>query len=127
MVIKVEKTKFPLSVQERVEKFVQALEEDEFFNDPLSFPPNSEEMAKIHLWNFVGEALLSRFIAGSDEMVTEDEMDKILMNTIIQTNLDSLMKDDLIDGIENEHGEMVYWVTDKGKKVYKDETGLDCE
>jgi hypothetical protein len=46
-------------------------------------------------------------------------MEVILTKTIIQTNLDSLMGEKLIDGIENEHGEMVYWVTDKGKEVYK--------
>ena len=117
--VSVTKSKFPDSVQEQITKFVNALEEDQFFDDPISFPPNSKEIAMIHLWNYVGEALLSKFITGSEDLITEDEMDKILMNTVVQTNLDSLMKDGLIDGIENEDGEMVYWMTEKGKDSYK--------
>ena len=86
----------------------------------INFPPKTKDNAKSHLWNYVGEILVTKFIEGSEEnSVTEDEMEVILTKTIIQTNLDSLMGEKLIDGIENEHGEMVYWVTDKGKEVYK--------
>ena len=118
--VTVEKIKLPQSIEERVQQFVNALEEDHFFDDPINFPPKTKDNAKSHLWNYVGEILVTKFIEGSEETsITEDEMEAILTKTIIQTNLDSLMGEKLIDGIENERGEMVYWVTDKGKEVYK--------
>lgn len=121
-----DKVLFPDSVRDALNKLTTAVEEVGFFDDPNEIPPDHIEQAKTNLWNIAGEELLCKFIAGStDFLLNEEEVNKILTHTIIQTNLDSLMEDKLIDGIENEHGEMVYWLTNKGKDV-NDANKEDC-
>lgn len=117
-----EKTKFPDFVTEKLDSFVEHISnEGEFFSDPGEFPDKeSVEIGKIHLWNMLGQAILERYLKDPEDVtLTVEEVEKLLINVIIQTNLDLLLNDKLIDGIENEHGEMVYWVTDKGKDIYK--------
>lgn len=113
------KVNFPESIQDPLNKFVNIVTEEGFFDDPQEIPPNYVEQAKINLWNITGEELLCKFISGSDYLFNEDEVSKILTTTIIQTNLDSLMDEKLIDGIEDENGEMKYWPTEKGKELAK--------
>lgn len=115
-----QKIVFTESVQDALVKFYEAVDEIGFFDDPIEIPEDCVEQAKTNLWNIAGEELLSKFISGAENyLFTEDEVNKILINTIIQTNLDSLMQDKLVDGIENENGTMVYWLTEKGKEVNK--------
>ena len=115
-----EKVIFPESVQEKLSKFESILLEEGFFNNEEDFPKGMEETAKTHLWNFLGEIFITKFIEGKgDDLPTEEEVNGAIVSTIIQTNLDSLMNDNLIDGIENEHGDMVYFMTEKGKEVVK--------
>lgn len=115
-----DKVLFPDSVRDALNKLTIAVEEVGFFDDPNEFPPEHKEQAKTNLWNIAGEKLLCKFIVGSpDFLLDEDEVNKILVNTIIQTNLDSLMEEKLIDGIEDENGEMKYWLTEKGKEIHK--------
>lgn len=116
-----QKVLFPESVQERLTKFECILTEEGFFDNEDDFPKDMKETAKVHLWNILGEVFITKFIEGKDDyLITEDEMNKVLTTTIIQTNLDSLMTENLIDGIEDENGEMRYWVTPKGKDICKD-------
>lgn len=114
------KAQFPESIQDALNKFTAIVDEMGFFDDPNEIPPTHKEQGRVNLWNTAGEELLDKFFQGSaDYIFTEDEVSKILVNTIIQTNLDSLMEDKLIDGIEDENGEMRYWMTDKGKELHK--------
>lgn len=116
------KVHLPDSVRERVEEFVNVTKTIGFFDDPLDIPEGYKENGEIHLWNNAAEHYLSNFISGNeDKLLTEDQALEILNKTIINTNLDSLMDQGLIDGIENEDGEMVYWATDEGKKVAKND------
>ena len=116
------KMQFPDSVREQVEKFVSVTKSVGYFDDPLDFPPDYREAGEIHLWNLAGAEYLSNFIAGKEgSLLSEDQALKVLNETMIQTNLDSLMDQGLIDGIENEDGEMVYWATEKGKKIAEEE------
>ena len=121
-----EKVSFPEAIQDPLIKFTTILEEEGFFDNEEDFPPDHIEQGKINLWNITGEELLGKFISGcKDYTFTEDEVTKILTTTIIQTNLDSLMADKLIDGIEDENGEMRYWMTEKGKEIHKN-LDKDC-
>jgi hypothetical protein len=114
------KVSFPDHILEPLSKFTSIVINEGFLDNPQEIPVNYKEHAKIHLWNITGEKLLSKFIAGDDNyLLNEDEVNKILVSTIVQTNIDSLMDDKLIDGIENENGEMIYWMTEKGKDIHK--------
>ena len=123
-----EKKTFPEAVTKRVNKNFIALKNSGFFDDKNEFPDKeSIELGKINLWNMLGESLLDKYLNNSEfsemrSLIPITEMEKILQHTIIQTNLDMLISDGLVDGIENEHGEMVYWLTKKGKEIHK---GLD--
>lgn len=115
------KVSYPTSIEEAIKKYTLILEEEGFFNDDMEFPPNMEETAKTHLWNFLGEILMEKFLDGTNDYIASpEEISRVITNTVIQTNLDSLMEEKLIDGIENEDGEMVYFLTDKGKQANKD-------
>jgi len=111
------KVHLPDSVREQVEKFVSVTIESGFLDDPIEIPQDYKEAGEIHLWNNAAEYYLSNFIAGNeDQLLSEDQALEILNKTIVHTNLESLLDAGLIDGIENENGEMIYWATEKGKK-----------
>lgn len=113
----VQKVSYPEPVEKAIKDYTSILDEGGFFNDEVEFPPNMQEIAKAHLWNFLGETLMPKFIEGSGNyLASNEEMGTVLVNTIIQTNLDSLMEEKFIDGIEDENGETIYWLTDKGKE-----------
>lgn len=117
-----EKQNFPDFITEKLTDFIDLLTtEGKFFENPEEFSDNeSIEIGKVNLWNLMGEAYLEKYLKNVDEITfTPEEVEKVLIHVVIQTNLDMLLKDKLIDGIENENGEMVYWLTEKGKEVHK--------
>lgn len=117
-----EKIIFPDFIVDKLENFIQTIsDEGQFFEDPMEFSDKeSVEIGKVHLWNMLGKEYLDKYLKDSEEIYfTPDELHSILVHVIIQTNLDLLMKDKLIDGIEDENGEMRYWLTNEGKNVYK--------
>lgn len=117
-----EKQNFPDFITEKLTDFIDLLTtEGKFFENPEEFSDNeSIEIGKVNLWNLMGEAYIEKYLKNVDEITfTPEEVEKVLVHVVIQTNLDMLLKDKLIDGIENENGEMVYWLTEKGKEVHK--------
>jgi predicted transcriptional regulator len=115
-----EKIKFPDKIQEKIELFLEATKQSGLFENEYEIPKGYSQVAQTHLWNMVGEMLISKFISGDDYTLTESQATEVITHTILQTNLDSLMDSGLIDGIENENGEMVYFTTNKGKDTLKD-------
>lgn len=118
----VERKTFPKPIEDIVYRFIDVLVESGFYDDPNEFQPTYVDLAIDYTWNMVGDAYLSRFLAGEDySMLPEKEAEKVLNMILLQTNLTSLMDSGMINGVENEHGEMVYWATDKGKQYNSDE------
>lgn len=116
-----EKVSYPEPIKEALEKYILILDNEKFFDDEIEFPPNMQETAKTHLWNLLGNILMPKFIDGSDDyQATADELNEVIKLTIIQTNLDSLIQDKLVDTLEDENGETIYFVTEKGKELAKD-------
>lgn len=116
-----EKVSYPEPIKEALEKYILILDNEKFFDDEIEFPPNMQETAKTHLWNLLGNILMPKFIDGSDNyQATADELNEVIKLTIIQTNLDSLIQDKLVDTLEDENGETIYFVTEKGKELAKD-------
>jgi hypothetical protein len=60
---------------------------------------------------------LDKFMAGDDLIITEDECDEIYIKTGINTSLDSLIEKGLFDSIEDENGEEIFFMTEKGKQL----------
>ena len=113
----VERVSCPPTVEEILNYLDISVTEGGFFDNPSDFPPDYKEQGRANLWNIASEIVMKKFLAGNEDYTfSYEEMEKILTTTVIQTNLDSLMNDGNIDGIENEEGEMVYWLTEKGKQ-----------
>lgn len=113
---------YPDFVQDKLNKFIDLIiNEGKFFDDKNEFPDDeSVEIGKVRLWNLLGEDMLQKHFKDPESYsMTPEDLEKLLTQVIVETNLELLMKDNLIDGIENENGEMVYWLTEKGKEVHK--------
>lgn len=79
------------------------------------------------------EEMTKKFINGTlssndpvDTIFYEEELLNILLRVDIQKNLNKLIEEKLIDTIENENDEEMFFLTQKGKKVCQ-ELFNDCE
>jgi hypothetical protein len=115
-----EKMILPQDVELRTNEIIDAITETGFFDCP-DIPKGYEDNARLHLYNSIGGKLLEQFLNGGEDvlLVSESEFEQILSYALIQTCLDSLLDEKLIDTIENEHGENVYWLTSDGKNRAK--------
>jgi hypothetical protein len=99
---------FPEPVEDTLDLLINELKGLDFFNDP-NIPEGYGESCEVHLRNYAGEQLLQCFINGEELLFDEREFEVILQKAIIGCCLDSLLDNDLIDTIQNENGENVFW------------------
>lgn len=100
---------YPESVSEVTERLLEGLKEAEFFE---------KEDADYNItFKRFADFFLQRWLRGEDlEDFPEDQFSKILNSSIIESDLLRLKDKDLLDCIENEDGEMLYFITEKGRK-----------
>lgn len=95
------------------EKFITVLEESRFFSD--------EDVDENITFKEFADSILPKWINGEDihdeELLSEDDFSRILNLSIFKTNLESLRNKNLIDSIEDEKGEEIFFLTKKGKEV----------
>jgi len=60
---------------------------------------------------------LGKFLDGADLSITEDECDEIYIISGINTSLNTLIEKGLFDSIEDENGEEIFFMTEKGKQL----------
>jgi hypothetical protein len=113
-----EKMVFPQSVEDYLTELINAIDGLDFFKSP-EIPEGYENNAKVHFWNLSGEFVLNKFIDGNDLLLNDVELEDSLNRSIIGACLDSLLDQGMINTIENEEGENVFWITDKGKEIIK--------
>ena len=53
---------------------------------------------------------MKSFLNGEELLFNESEFEEMLQKSIIASCLDSLLDQNLIDTIEDEHGENVFWL-----------------
>lgn len=58
---------------------------------------------------------LEKFNSNQELVITEDEFVKTYTTSVIQTTLNSLQAKGLVNSIEDEKGENVYWLTDAAR------------
>lgn len=109
-----ERTYQPLII-EKSKKIINILEEGEFFID-------MEITDTSYAFNYFCEKLTEKFINGDlnfdDEgLFTEEEMDRYLHEIVIGSMLGSLKDKGLIDYIEDENNEEMFFLTKKGREV----------
>jgi len=87
---------------------MEGLTEEKFFD---------EEQADYDItFKRFADFALSKWVSGKDlEDFTEDEFSSILKYSIVESDLIRLNKKGILDSMENENGETVYFLTEKGK------------
>lgn len=100
---------YPKPVSEITEKLLDSLIEEKFFE---------EEQADYNItFRRFADLALSKWINGNDmEDFSEEEFSSILRYSIIESDLTRLNDKGILDSMENENGETVYFLTEKGKK-----------
>jgi hypothetical protein len=100
------------SVIEKANYIIESLNESNFFTE-------HDINDKTFAFELLCEKLTEKFIIGEleteDGLFQEDEMEQILTEIIVGTHLNSLMKKGLVDSIEDENGEEVFFLTEFGK------------
>ena len=104
-----ERMNFPQPVEDVIDTVVQELTNLGFFSDP-NIPEGYTSNCEIHLRNYTGEVLMKSFLNGEELLFNESEFEEMLQKSIIASCLDSLLDQNLIDTIEDEHGENVFWL-----------------
>jgi hypothetical protein len=99
---------YPPSVSEITEKLLESLTEERFFE---------EEQADYDItFKRFADSALSKWVKGDDiEDFSEEEFSSILRYSIVESDLVRLNKKGLLDSMEDENGETVYFLTEKGK------------
>lgn len=100
---------YPKPVSEITEKLLDSLIEEKFFE---------EEQADYNItFRRFADSALSKWINGNDmEDFSEEEFSSILRYSIIESDLTRLNDKGILDSMEDENGETVYFLTEKGKK-----------
>jgi hypothetical protein len=90
------------------EKLLESLTEEKFFE---------EEQADYDItFKRFADSALSKWVKGNDiEDFSEEEFSSILRYSIVESDLVRLNKKGLLDSMEDENGETVYFLTEKGK------------
>ena len=100
---------YPTSVADVTERLLEGLEEAEFF---------AKEEADYNVtFKRFADFFLGRWVNGEElEDFPEEEFSNILNKSIIESDIKRLSDRNLLDCIEDEKGETLYFVTEKGKK-----------
>jgi hypothetical protein len=103
---------YPQEVQDYSEEIVSSFKK--YYN--LNEFSNPDDFIDIFT-NMICEKCLKLWVEDStDFRLDAGELEKITSTAITQAHLNSLLSKGLIDGVENENGEMVYFATEKGKQ-----------
>jgi hypothetical protein len=108
-------TNYPTPVIEWVDSIYDVLLADGFFAD---FGID-ETLGKQALVDLIGPAGFAQWIESGHPTCTEEEMEKALGQLPIYTALIGLQNRGLIDSMQNESGEDVFFLTETGKDVQK--------
>lgn len=117
---------YPKPVEEYAISIMEVLDDEEwsFFEDPDNDFQDINKAKEI-TYNLILEYFLPLFIKG-EELVFQSAQDieNILERTILTYTLDNLIKKGLVNHIDNEDGEELIFLTEKGKNYVKS-IGID--
>lgn len=101
---------YPLAVQKRAKDMVNDISEI-LIEEDIS----AKEMEKSF-----SSRLIKRFLEGTELILSGDEIEEALDEAILATTYNSLVEKGLMDCVENEKGENVYFLTELGKTIGKE-------
>ena len=98
---------YPQSVNEFVAKVVDSLEESGFLKQE-----NIDRESAIEAF---GEIIFEKWMRGDELIMTEEEATKGMQMSVVISAMKNLMNEKLVDTIEDENGEPVYFLTKEGR------------
>ncbi len=109
-------------VIERTKEIIETLVETNFFFD---YEIEVTDFAKNH----ISDMLTEKFINGDtdlteDEIFSEDEFETLLREIVAGTILNELKTKGLVNSYEDDNTEEMFFLTEKGKKVLKNDEKL---
>jgi DNA-binding transcriptional regulator YhcF (GntR family) len=103
----------PIVIEKSLE-IINSLNEAGFF---IEMKVESKDFAYHHLCKKLTTKFIEGKLHGDDEVFTVEEMEKILNEIIVGTVLMELENEGLVNSIEDENNEQVFFLTEKGKEI----------
>ena len=113
------KTNYPNTVQEWLNELYNKLKKDGFFEDQ-ELGLYSEEKVYQHFQETLGDAALQSWLKDGEVTLKGKELTILLVQVVVKTHIEELKNEGTVDSIENEKGDEVMWLTQKGKNQIKD-------
>jgi hypothetical protein len=98
---------YPQSVNEFVARVVDSIEESGFLKDE-----NVDRESAIEAF---GEIIFDKWKRGDELIMTEEEAIKGMQMSVVISGMKELMRKNLVDTIEDENGEPIYFLTKEGR------------
>jgi hypothetical protein len=76
-----------------------------------------EDLGQTEFEHRASEKIMQKFLDGEDFSLEESEMEEIIRYAVIDSVLNSLKKKNLVDSVEDESGEDIFFLTGQGKII----------
>ena len=116
------KTNYPDTVQKWLDGVYNQLKDDGFFEEhelEISDLIEEKEVEEI-FYDVMGDEALQSWLSHGEVKVDVQTMTTTLFQVIVKIHVHQLKREGTVDSIENEKGDEIMWVTEKGKKEIKD-------
>ena len=113
------KTNYPRTVQEWLETLYSNLKKEGFFEDQ-ELGLYSEEKVYNHFQEILGDAALQSWLKEGEVKFEQKQLTMLLFQVVVKTHIEELKNEGTVDYIEDENGDEVMWLTQKGKNEIKD-------
>lgn len=100
---------YPQAVEQALDTIVEGLENTGFFEQ--------EQVEHRYVREEFGKVLFEQWLGDGEFGITIDQAQDLLNRAMINQSLDSLEKRGLVGVIEDENGEEIVYLTEKGKNV----------
>jgi len=81
--------------------------------------PEDPELGKEVLYEKIADVATENFLVKETILLTEEQFDDVFITTKLEVILRSLQKKGLLNSVDNEHGEEVFFLTERGKQLAK--------
>jgi hypothetical protein len=103
-------------VVDNATKMFKVLEEENFFSD---FQIENREFVFEYFCDFFTEKFINGEYDNTNIDISNDEMERCLLDITIKDTLHTLTKEGIVDMIEDENNDEQFFLTDLGKNIVK--------
>lgn len=117
---KIERLIFPEPIAQVLTHTLEIFKDEQLFEEggENHIPKGYSELANVYAWNILGTILLNRFFDGEPIQFKDEEQVMSAINSVIaNVTIDSLKDYGILDSIEDENGEDIIFLTEKGKNI----------